>query len=127
MAQPNVPPVDAGRAPRPRGAWSFLRAEFNERFDGATVFIGQLLAGAAGLLGGREQVTLAFGLAIFAAGLGMAIAQMGGSGVTTATYDTAGHLLGTAVAQTGGRGWGWMAIGGFLVGLVLPAPRKPRR
>lgn len=127
MAQPNIPPVDAGRAPPRRGAWSFLKAEFSERFDGVTEFVGQLLGAAASQFGGREQVTLAFGLAIFAAGLGMAIAQMGGSGVTTSTYDAAGHLLGTAVAQTGGRGWGWMAIGGFLVGLVLPAPRKTRR
>ena len=69
-------------------------AGINERADGATEFIGMLVAAA----GGRRQVMLAFGMSFAAYGLGLVLARPGADGP------------------------GWLGLGAFLIGLLLPVP-----
>ena len=75
-----------------------VSAGFNERLDGVAEFGGMLVAA----LGGRRQLLLALGMAFAAYGLGLVLAGPRASGP------------------------GWMWIGAFLIGLVIPVPsRRP--
>jgi hypothetical protein len=75
-----------------------LSAGVNERIDGAAEFLGMLIAAA----GGMRQLGLAFGLAFIGNGAGLVI-DRGFS-----------------------NGHSWIAVGAFLVGLILPVPlRRP--
>ena len=71
-------------------------AGVNERADGAAEFVGMLVAAA----GGRRQVMLAFGMAFAAYGLGLVLARPEAAGP------------------------GWLGLGAFLIGLLLPVPAR---
>ena len=75
-----------------------VSAAFDERFDGVAEFGGMLIEA----VGGRRQFAFALGLALAAYGLGLILARPHADGP------------------------GWLAIGVFVIGLVVPAPaRRP--
>jgi len=98
-------PLDYGRKQNPwrrawagfRAEWSRVRAESNERLEKTWKSVGYFIGMAAFSAGGRKQLILAFGLAFFAGGLGLAI---------EGSQSSHGHI--------------WMCIGAFLIGLVIP-------
>jgi hypothetical protein len=99
---PSGIPLDYGHEnPHWERAWSRFRAHFHEHFDKAAESIGYVWALAASLVGGNKQLMLALGTAFLAGGLGIAI-------------------------EREFSGWGpfWMWIGGLLIGLVIPAPKR---
>jgi hypothetical protein len=106
---PSIPP-DQSKAPHLdfgqwksallRG-WNRFYRFFADRIDGWFEFIGQMIAALASLVGSRRQLALATSLACIFGGLGLAIAR-------------------------GESVWGafWMALGGFILGAILPVPNK---
>ncbi len=80
-----------------RNWWIRSRADVQERMDGFWEFLGMVVA----MLGGWRQIMLAVAIASFAGGLGICIER---------EFYTSGHL--------------WMAMGGFIAGLLIPLKRK---
>jgi hypothetical protein len=89
-------PLGYGRAGRGGNFRSWLSAGVNERVDGVAQFLG-MLVGAAG---GARQLGLAFGLACVGNGVGLLFDHGFANGHT------------------------WIAGGAFILGLVLPVPRR---
>ena len=81
-------------------SWQRARADGAERIDGAARFVGQMI----GLLGGVRQVGFALALTMLAGGLGDCL----------------------SAPTAGDAGASWMAVGGLLLGLVVPAPGRRR-
>ena len=95
--QPDVT-IDYGHVePAGRRVWNYTRADVQARLDGAVEFLGMLLAAA----GGGRRVAFVVALMLLGGGLGDCLQQN---------------------AATGGPGL--MALGGGLLGFVLPLPRR---
>ncbi len=98
---PATPPLDYGRGEnvtRPaRGAWASFTGGFWDRVHGVAEFVGMLSAMCA-----FRRI-----------GLGIALACiLGGAGHLAATF--------TGYYPSEVHGWGWMAFGGFLLGVCWP-------
>lgn len=97
IAAEPVVPLEYGRDGR--HADGLLRRasdDVNARVGGLAEFTGMLI----GAVGGGRQLVLALGLAFAANGVGLMLDRVGGDGHT------------------------WLAVGAFLVGLVIPVPRR---
>lgn len=89
--------IDYGTAePRAQRWWNASRADVQERIDGTFEFLGMALA----LVGGARRVAFALALMLLAGGLGDCLAHA----------DTSGPTL--------------MAVGGGVLGFILPLPRR---
>jgi hypothetical protein len=90
------PPIDYSRADSIGDWWRRFAGFFRENIHGAFEFIGEIL----GIFGGPRRTGFAIAIACLSGGLGACIA----------TWHTSGVF--------------WMTIGGFLLGLYLPMPKK---
>jgi len=95
-APPRVVPLDYGHGGRASDWWRKFSAAFAERAAGAIQFLGMMI----GLIGGVRQLVFAIGLAFLAGGLADALSH---------GHDDA------VIAKS---------FGGFLIGLVLPVPKR---
>ena len=100
---PSAIPLDYGHEPsRWKKFWARVMSLYRRWEDRWFRSIGYAFAAGATALGGASQLTLAFGLAFLAGGMGLAI---------------------EGYASSSGPFWMW--LGGFLVGLAIPLPKKP--
>jgi hypothetical protein len=89
--------IDYGQAePTARRWWNYTRADVQARIDGALEFLGIVLAA----VGGGRRVAFAIALMLLAGGLGDCLSHGIGDGPTV------------------------MALGGCVLGFLLPVPRR---